>query len=147
MESTNKNYFYVSDPKEEKDSFGKFISYLLKGNKIPEALPRRYREFDLLRTKLVEKFPGIWIPPLPRKKLVGNKSKDTVDLRIEQINRFCRLIGQNQILYEAQETGSFLTNVSSVEKLLNGLPKEKMPEMLERYKKLFPKPEVKLKYL
>jgi hypothetical protein len=34
---------------------------------------RRYNEFYLLRQILVLNFPGIFVPPVPGKKLVGNK--------------------------------------------------------------------------
>lgn len=34
---------------------------------------RRYNEFYLLRQVLALNFPGIFVPPVPGKKLVGNK--------------------------------------------------------------------------
>lgn len=32
---------------------------------------RRYREFDRLRLLFIERYPGLFIPPLPEKKKVG----------------------------------------------------------------------------
>jgi sorting nexin-1/2 len=33
---------------------------------------RRYNDFLLLREKITERWPGIYIPLLPEKKMVGN---------------------------------------------------------------------------
>jgi hypothetical protein len=33
-------------------------------------IARRYKEFNLLRTVLVERFPGLYVPPIPHKKSV-----------------------------------------------------------------------------
>jgi hypothetical protein len=36
----------------------------------PFEIFRRYKEFYLLRNSFVERFPGLYIPPLPPKKTV-----------------------------------------------------------------------------
>jgi len=51
------------------DSVGKFIVYNIRGkdkNGNFEIL-RRYNDFSALRTALVTRWPGIFIPPLPPK--------------------------------------------------------------------------------
>lgn len=40
------------------------------------GVPRRYSHFDWLRECLVKSFPGVFVPPLPPKKLLG-KGDDT----------------------------------------------------------------------
>ena len=30
---------------------------------------RRYKEFNLLRTVLVKRFPGLYVPPIPSKRI------------------------------------------------------------------------------
>ena len=147
MEKINQQRFYITDPTEEKDSFGSFISYLLKGVDVPDPLPRRYREFDVLRTKLVEKWPGIYIPPLPRKKAIGNKTQDTVDTRYLQLNRFCKLVGKNDLLYNSPETKAFLSNTSNVEKAITAVEKETTQQMLTRYKGIYTIPGVNIKII
>ena len=54
--------FYVENPKEIQEPIGTFIQYTLKGKRLEYPIERRYREFDYLRIKLKEKFPGIIIP-------------------------------------------------------------------------------------
>jgi hypothetical protein len=43
-------------PRQGKDTTGLF------------EMQRRFKEFDLLRHELVERWPGVFIPPLPPKK-------------------------------------------------------------------------------
>ena len=81
---------FVSDPNLVKDGMTQFTSYKLQGAKIPEPINRRYRDFDALRKKFVERWPGVYIPNIPHKKTMGNKDKEIVDLRIEMINRFLK---------------------------------------------------------
>ena len=59
---------YVSDPVYTKDGVKGYTSYTLKGTRVPEPLSRRYRDFDALRKKLVERWPGVFIPNIPQKK-------------------------------------------------------------------------------
>ena len=35
---------------------------------------RRYSDFEVLRQTLVERFPGLYVPPIPKKKVIGNKN-------------------------------------------------------------------------
>ena len=136
----------INNQTEEKDTLGKFISYQLKGVDIPDPVPRRYREFDVLRSKLVDRWPGFYIPPLPRKKAIGNKSQDTVDTRYFQLNRFCKLVGKHELLYTSPETQAFISNTHNVEKAMGQVEKESMQQMLSRYKEKFPVPSVKIFY-
>ena len=61
---------FVSDPNLVKDGMTQFTSYKLQGAKIPEPINRRYRDFDALRKKFVERWPGVYIPNIPHKKKI-----------------------------------------------------------------------------
>jgi len=56
---------------------------------------RRYRDFDWLRSVLAKTFPGVFIPPLPPKKIIGNQDDSFVHERrfdIERcLNRICQV--------------------------------------------------------
>lgn len=39
---------------------------------------RRYKEFDRIRKILMERFPGLFVPPLPEKKKINNTKKEFV---------------------------------------------------------------------
>ena len=62
---------YVTDPVLIKDGITSFMSYSLCGSLVPQQIPRRYRDFDSLRNKLTERWPGVYIPNIPHKKAVG----------------------------------------------------------------------------
>ena len=68
MENEDAVQLYVSDPILNKDGVNQFTSYTLQGAKLPESLSRRYRDFDALRKKFVERWPGVFIPNIPHKK-------------------------------------------------------------------------------
>ena len=108
---------YVSNPILNKDTLTSYTSYTLQGTKIPEPLTRRYKDFDSLRSKLLERWPGVYIPNIPHKKKVGAKEKEFVDLRIEMINRFCWKLSNIDYLFKSEETELFLQNVNDVTKL------------------------------
>lgn len=128
---------YVSDPILNKDGLTSFTSYSLQGTKIPEKLTRRYKDFDSLRTKLVERWPGVYIPNIPHKKKVGAKEKEFVDLRIEMINRFCCKLANIDYLFKAEETELFLQNVNDVTKSLNSLSQQSYEDLLKKYSMTF----------
>ena len=61
----------VSDP-IKKDAFNSYFVYTIKGKDLKEPLFRRYNDFNILRTKLIERWPGVYIPNIPPKKAVVN---------------------------------------------------------------------------
>ena len=140
MEKTNfeDGDFFVTEPKTSKDGVTSFTSYTVKGKKVPEPVVRRYREFDCLRSKLVERWPGIFIPELPHKKTVGKNDKEVVDLTVEQINRFCAKLANLPHIFNSTETQMFLQNTSDVLKTMNSLPSESYSDMVAKYRQAFP---------
>ena len=68
MENEEVQQLFVSDPILNKDGVTQYTSYTLQGSKIPEPVSRRYRDFDALRKKFVERWPGVFIPNIPHKK-------------------------------------------------------------------------------
>ena len=66
----------VKNPQLKGGSIGGFYMYDVEGQdkKGNFSIKRRYNDFHELRAKLVENWPGIFIPPLPEKKSVVGKS-------------------------------------------------------------------------
>jgi hypothetical protein len=133
MESGNESEMYVSDPVYTKEGVKGYTSYKLNGSRVPETLNRRYRDFDALRKKLVERWPGIFIPNIPHKKKVGYKSKRIIGLRLEMINRFLKKLSKIEYLFNSEEMDLFLQNSSSVSKTLDGLKVESYEDLLKKY--------------
>ena len=124
---------YVSDPQYIKEGVKGFTFYSLKGTKVPEVLSRRYRDFNALRKKMVEKWPGIYIPKLPDKKKVGAKGQKISPIKIDVINRFLKKISKIKYLMELEEMGLFLHNTSNVEKTLEGIKPPNYEELSKKY--------------
>jgi hypothetical protein len=62
----------VSNPQKRTQGMNSYFVYDISGqDKFGEfKAKRRYGEFYELRAKLVENWPGIFVPPLPEKKAV-----------------------------------------------------------------------------
>ena len=128
---------YVCNPVKNKDGVKYYTSYTLKGSKVPEPLNRRYRDFDALRKKLVERWPGVFIPNIPHKKKVANKSQRIITMRVEMINRFLKKLCKLDYLANSEEMELFLQNSSSVIKTLEGVKLEPYDELLKKYSSAF----------
>ena len=73
------------------DSRGKFT-----GN-------RRYNEFYLLRQVIIANWPGIFVPSVPSKKLVGNKDVQFIIERKYYLERFILQLSRFEHLIESAE--------------------------------------------
>ena len=125
------------DPILNKDGVTQYTSYTLQGSKIPEPVSRRYRDFDALRKKFVERWPGVFIPNIPHKKTVGATEKDIVELRIEMINRFLKKLSYIDYLFNSDEMELFLQNSSNVPKTLENIKEDSYQELLKKYSGVF----------
>jgi len=137
MENEEAQQLFVCDPVLIKDGVTPYTSYTLKGSKLPETLNRRYRDFDALRKKLVERWPGVFIPNIPHKKTIGSTDKGTVELRIEQINRFLKKLSNIDYLFKSDEMELFLQNSSNIPKILDNVKEESYQEKLKKYCQVF----------
>lgn len=101
----------VDSPKKEKKFNGlkSFIAYQLTPsiNNIPVA--RRYKHFDWLHERLVEKFCLIPIPPLPDKQISGRYDEEFVEHRRVQLQEFVDWMCRHPILSTCAVWMHFLT--------------------------------------
>ena len=137
MENEAAQPLFVSDPVFNKEGVTGFTSYTLQGSKLPEPLSRRYRDFDALRRKFIDRWPGVFIPNIPHKKTVGNKDKEIVGLRIEMINRFLKKLSKIDYLFNSDEMELFLQNSSNVPKTLDSIKEDTYEELLKKYASVF----------
>lgn len=73
-----------------------------------EHVFRRYSDFVWLRTVLVKSFPGVFIPPLPEKKVLGNKENAFVESRRIDLQRWLQRVVVRQFLAEHESVSLFL---------------------------------------
>ena len=137
MENEDAQQLFVSEPKTIKDGVTQYTSYTMQGSKIPEPLARRYRDFDALRRKFVDRWPGVFIPNIPHKKTVGHTDKEIVELRIEMINRFLKKISNIDYLFNSDEMELFLQNSSNIPKTLDNIKPDSYQDLLKKYSSVF----------
>jgi hypothetical protein len=110
--------------------------YTVECNLIKNIVYKRYSDFDSLRSKLIERWPGIYIPNIPKKKMVGNLDTALIEMRCKQLDNFVKKIIHMPYLLNSAEVKLFL-NSEEVDKTLNKLPKETFDEILIKYKTTF----------
>jgi hypothetical protein len=59
---------------EKKSTLSSYTLYTIRGEDKQGTFEydKRYSDFDHTRVLLLERWPGCFIPPLPRKKVIGN---------------------------------------------------------------------------
>lgn len=85
---------------------------------------RRFREFNTLREVLVGRWPGIYIPALPEKKLVGSKDDKFVEERRGLLERFLKELGKIDYLIDSKEFKIFARDKGDIEKILHAMAKQ-----------------------
>ncbi len=100
---------------------------------------RRYNDFNELRKKLVENWPGFFIPPIPEKKTTGNTDPEFVRQRQHMLNHFMVRCAKMQHIFYSDEMQMFIRfNGSDLGKSLAGIKVLTPTQMYDRNKALFP---------
>ena len=129
---------YIASPQKTDKTIGSYISYTMDGTDITEKLNRRYSDFFSLYEKLLQRWPGIYIPRVPPKKITGNLDPIVIKTRMRLLNRFCLNLSNIEYLYKAEETNIFRNNIPDVANAINKLPELSLSEILARMKEAFP---------
>ena len=129
---------YIDNPKKVDKTVGSYISYTLDGTDVTEQLIRRYSDFFALYEKLLQRWPGIYIPRIPPKKITGNQDPNVIKTRMRLLNRFCLNLSNIDYLYKSEEANIFKSNVPDVANAINKLPELNYSDMLARMREAFP---------
>ena len=129
---------YIDNPRKVDKTVGSYICYTMDGTDVTEQLTRRYSDFFALYEKLLQRWPGIYIPRIPPKKITGNTTPALIKTRMRLLNRFCLNLSNIDYLYRAEETNIFRNNVPDVANAINKLPELNYSDMLARMKEAFP---------
>ena len=129
---------YIDNPKKVDKTVGSYIAYTMDGTDVTEQLTRRYSDFFALYEKLVQRWPGIYVPRIPPKKITGNQDPSVIKTRMRLLNRFCLNLSNIEYLYKAEETNIFRNNVPDVANAINKLPELNYSDMLARMREAFP---------
>ncbi len=104
-------------------------SYTILGTKISKPIERTFKEFIILREKLVERWPGIIIPNI--------SLKENIEMRIDMLNSFCMKIYQKNYLFNSEEVNIFLKQSNDWVKNLNSLEKLNYERLIKKYSGIF----------
>ncbi|XP_019894079.1 sorting nexin-33 isoform X2 [Musca domestica] len=111
---TNEGHSYsviVASPKKESKFKGMktFIAYQLTPSFNNISVSRRYKHFDWLHERLVDKFCLIPIPPLPDKQISGRYEEQFVEHRRVQLQEFVDWVCRHPVLSKCEVWYHFLT--------------------------------------
>ena len=130
---------YIENPQKiDKKKIGVYISYTLNGTDITEQMARRYSDFYALYEKLIQRWPGIYVPRIPGTKITKNTSRKMIKRRMRLLNRFCLNLSNIDYLYSCDETSLFKGNTPDLANAISKLPELNMEETLSRMKDAFP---------
>ena len=118
-------YVKIQNP----DTITNNSNFIIVGTMIPKPLERTFKDFILLREKLIERWPGIVIPNL--------SLKENLDIRVNMLNSFCSKLYQIKYLFDSEEVKIFLKESNDYNKSLNSLEKQNYDSILKKYSGIF----------
>ena len=95
----------VSNPIEKKSTISSYTVYTIKGTDKTGSFEHehRYSDFDHIRSALVHRWPGCFVPPLPPKKLVGNTESIFIEERCLGLDIFMKNVARLKHLWYSSE--------------------------------------------
>lgn len=95
---------------------------------------RRFSEFFALKEALSARWPGIYIPAIPEKKLMGNKDDNFVEERRALLERFMKELAKFDFLTQSREFRVFVRERGDIEKIMQSMLKQSPMQVLEKYR-------------
>ncbi|KAJ8286945.1 hypothetical protein GJAV_G00045190 [Gymnothorax javanicus] len=109
---------YIDDPTKQTKFKGmkSYMSYRLTPTHTQSQVNRRYKHFDWLYARLVEKFPVISVPHLPEKQATGRFEEDFISKRRKGLIWWMNHMTSHPVLARCDVFQHFLTCSSTDEK-------------------------------
>ena len=79
------------------------------------AFTRRYTEYIALRRKLAELWPGVFLPVMPSKTLLGASEEQVIRSRTKYIHHFWRKVSFHERVYYSEEVALFMDDNVNIE--------------------------------
>ena len=98
---------------------------------------RRFSEFYALREALAQRWPGVYIPAIPEKKMMGNKDDKFVEERRALLERFMKELAKFEYLTESKEFKVFAREKGDIDKILGAMLRQTPLQILEKYRQQF----------
>lgn len=108
----------IDDPTKQTKFKGmkSYMSYKLTPSHTQSQVQRRYKHFDWLYARLVEKFPVISVPHLPEKQATGRFEEDFISKRRKGLIWWMNHMASHPVLSQCDVFQHFLTCSSNDEK-------------------------------
>ncbi|XP_068725704.1 sorting nexin-33-like isoform X1 [Montipora capricornis] len=100
------------DAPEKKSKFKgmkSFICYNITPSNTRVAVSRRYKHFDWLYDRFIEKFTSISVPPLPDKQITGKFGDEFIEKRKEKLQMWMNRICLHPVLSQSTVFRHFIT--------------------------------------
>jgi len=135
---------YVGEPVIQKSGLTEFHSYPVVGRDSLGEIEcnRRFSHFYDFRTMLLNRFPGLYIPPVPKKATTGSKEDATIRERRYFLDLFVKECCSLKYLAMSKELQVFLRPQGDLEKLMQKQYKPKLSDVLATYRATIPVAEV-----
>lgn len=132
----------VGKPETSGSTMNKFTTYLVSGSLGSEyvfSTRKRYSDFEWLRKTLIAHFPGVLVPPLPRKQRTGRFEEAFIEARRVGLEEFLlRCFRRHELALGSPLMRSFLqAQEPAMEELKKGFEKRPLEEMCREYKVAF----------
>ncbi|XP_033112856.1 sorting nexin-33-like isoform X2 [Anneissia japonica] len=101
----------IRNPKKESKLKGikSFICYQITPSNTGIQVSRRYKHFDWLYERLVEKFITICVPALPDKQVTGRYEETFIEKRMEQLQRWMSRMTNHPVISRSEVFQHFVT--------------------------------------
>ncbi|XP_062504490.1 sorting nexin-33-like [Corticium candelabrum] len=86
-----------------------YIAYQVTNSGTNTAVLRRYKHFDWLHERLMEKFTLMSIPPLPDKQYAGRYGEEFVEKRREKLQMWLNRVARHPVVSQCHVLHHFLT--------------------------------------
>ncbi|XP_071956407.1 sorting nexin-33-like isoform X2 [Antedon mediterranea] len=108
---TNPFQAQIRNPKKESKLKGikSFICYQITPTNTGIQVSRRYKHFDWLYERLVDKFITICIPALPDKQVTGRYEDTFIEKRMEQLQRWLTRMTNHPVISRSEVFQHFVT--------------------------------------
>lgn len=131
----------ISYPSEVESTFGSTMIYkvVVERENSKEELFRRYSEFYDLRKALITMFPCVFILPVHKRQIIGNKSRSFLLQRVYELNIFAKYLLKRDFLIGADVVDLFFSK-QDFKQVAHELKKVRRPQpraLYQRYKQIF----------
>ena len=112
LSSTKNPVITISSPEKKEGSFfiKSYISYLVTTSEINLNVKRRYSDFVWLHQALLDLYPYLFIPPIPKKKIGTDNFSDVfITKRMRYLEKFMNWILDNPVLKNSQLIYDFIS--------------------------------------